>query len=326
MTTALPTGRGTDPYTHLQTDLGAPELGKDSFIDAELLQHFSDLLYRVKLKRGGAACVYVLFEHKSAPDGWVAFQLLRYLVRIWEAEQRNGAAKLPLILPLVFYHGSERWRVARSFSALLDGHELPELRRYAPEFEYHLCNLSAYGEDELKGQVRLRVWLLLLKHIFSEQLGAKLPEILTLLVQSQEQTALEYLRTVLRYVSAARKITLDELQSALIAALPQEEGGLMQTLAGTWIQQGIERGRQEAVGSLAETWIKQGIEQGRQALASLTVRQLQHRLGILDVETRAQLSASPIERLEQLGEALLDFNTHAELTVWLSKHTAGSNR
>jgi predicted transposase/invertase (TIGR01784 family) len=72
-------------------DLSAPEIVKDSFIDEELRQHFSDLLYRVNLKSGGDALVYILFEHKSGPDEWVAFQLLRYEVRIWESERRNGA-------------------------------------------------------------------------------------------------------------------------------------------------------------------------------------------------------------------------------------------
>src|SRR5215813_2862601 len=71
-------------------DLSVPELAKDSFIDEELRQHFSDLLYRVKLRSGDDAFVYILFEHKSTPDGWTAFQLLRYEVRIWETERRNG--------------------------------------------------------------------------------------------------------------------------------------------------------------------------------------------------------------------------------------------
>jgi predicted transposase/invertase (TIGR01784 family) len=62
-----------------ELDLTAPELVKDSFVDAELQQHFSDLLYQVRLKRGGEAYAYVLFEHKSAPDAWVAFQVLRYV-------------------------------------------------------------------------------------------------------------------------------------------------------------------------------------------------------------------------------------------------------
>jgi hypothetical protein len=34
--------------------------------------------------RGSRALVSVLFEHKSSTDRWVSFQLLRYMVRIWE--------------------------------------------------------------------------------------------------------------------------------------------------------------------------------------------------------------------------------------------------
>ncbi|HEX5083364.1 MAG TPA: Rpn family recombination-promoting nuclease/putative transposase [Blastocatellia bacterium] len=88
-------------------DLTAPEMVKDSFIDEELRQHFSDLLYRVNLKRGGDALVYILFEHKSSPDEWVAFQLLRYEVRIWESERRNGAEKLPMISRWFFITGEK---------------------------------------------------------------------------------------------------------------------------------------------------------------------------------------------------------------------------
>lgn len=85
----------------------------------------------------------------------------------------------------------------------------------------------------------------------------------------------------------------------------------MQTLAEGWIKEGIER----------------GIEQGRQeALGSLAVRQLQHRLGILDAETRTQISALPVEQLEQLGEALLDFSTRNELMGWLHEHAAGGTQ
>jgi predicted transposase/invertase (TIGR01784 family) len=58
-------------------DMDSAERLPDSFVDPELREHFSDLLYRVKLKRGGDAFVYVLMEHKSSPDNTVAFQLLR---------------------------------------------------------------------------------------------------------------------------------------------------------------------------------------------------------------------------------------------------------
>ena len=63
------------PDVAVELDVTTPEISKDSFVDAELQPHLSDLLYRVSLKEGGPAYVYLLFEHKSAPDGWVALQL-----------------------------------------------------------------------------------------------------------------------------------------------------------------------------------------------------------------------------------------------------------
>lgn len=46
---------------------------KESFIDAHLRQHFSDVLYQVQTKRGKSVYIYQLFEHKSYSDPWVAF-------------------------------------------------------------------------------------------------------------------------------------------------------------------------------------------------------------------------------------------------------------
>jgi hypothetical protein len=57
---------------------------------------------------------------KRAPDAWVAFQVLRYLVRIWEQALEQKVKKLPPIFPLVLYHGRARWRAARDFGALIE--------------------------------------------------------------------------------------------------------------------------------------------------------------------------------------------------------------
>ena len=185
------------PEIAASLDLSAPEIVKDSFIDEELRQHFSDLLYRVNLKSGGDALVYILFEHKSGPDEWVAFQLLRYEVRIWESERRNGAEKLPLVFPLVFYHGREKWNVARQFSALFAKEDLNQFRKYLPEFEHYLCDLSVYNEVELKGAARTKAALTALRYIFTEGLTPRLADIIRLVLQDEGQSGIEYLRTVI---------------------------------------------------------------------------------------------------------------------------------
>jgi predicted transposase/invertase (TIGR01784 family) len=284
-------------------DLSAPEMVKDSFIDEELRQHFSDLLYRVNLKRGGDALVYILFEHKSGPDEWVAFQLLRYEVRIWEAERRNGAEKLPLIFPLVFYHGRERWNVSRHFSALFATEDIEKFRKYLPEFEHYLCDLSVFNEVELKGAARTQVALALLRYIFSEALPQRLGEIFSLLLQSEEQTAIEYLRTVLRYLSAAAYPPTDtELKEALSTVFPEKEGGLMQSFAETWLEEGREEGRQ-------------------QGAAAIALRLIHSRFGILEAEMSDRIRALPLEKIEQLSEALFHFTSRDDLNAWLLEHS-----
>ena len=65
-------------------DPDSSELVKDSFTDSELGEYFSDMIYKVRLKDGGTAHIYILFEHKSYSDPMSGFQILCYMVRIWE--------------------------------------------------------------------------------------------------------------------------------------------------------------------------------------------------------------------------------------------------
>ncbi|MEK7832858.1 MAG: Rpn family recombination-promoting nuclease/putative transposase, partial [Acidobacteriota bacterium] len=55
------------PEVAATLDLNTLEPIKDSFVDPELREHFSDLLYRVGLQGGGSAYACLLFEHKSTP-------------------------------------------------------------------------------------------------------------------------------------------------------------------------------------------------------------------------------------------------------------------
>ena len=106
------------PEIVAELDLRKIELVNDDFIDEELNEHLADLLYRVKLKHGDEAFVFVLFEHKSAPEKFVAFQILRYIVRLWERLEEQGIKNLPPVYPIVFYHGRRPWRINRNLRSL----------------------------------------------------------------------------------------------------------------------------------------------------------------------------------------------------------------
>ena len=86
----------------------------------------------------------------------------------------------------------------------------------------------------------------------------------------------------------------------VIAGIPTDQ--LLHTRAA---QDLLDRGRQE------------GEAQGE---AKVTLRQLNRRCGPLSETTTAEIQALPLEQLEALAEALLDFSGPADLATWLEEH------
>ena len=108
------------------TKLAAPDIAErfgdprvrvesGSLVDPEFRSHQTDLLIRLE-RDADEALVYVLYEHKSAPDRWVSLQLLRYLGAIWHRSRPpRVVGRLPQIVPVVIYHGSRRWTSSLGF-------------------------------------------------------------------------------------------------------------------------------------------------------------------------------------------------------------------
>jgi len=75
-----------------------------------------------------------------------------------------------------------------------------------------------------------------------------------------------------------------------------------------------QQDREQAV----QEGVQQGIQQGRQqGEAYLLIRQLQRRFGEIPQNLQETIRNLPVERLEDLGLALLDFNTLTDLENWL---------
>ena len=83
-------------------------------------------------------------------------------------------------------------------------------------------------------------------------------------------------------------------------------------------QELIEEGRQEGRQAGRQEGLQQGQAEGRRAeAASMTLRLLTRICGPLDDVTIARIQALPLEQLEALGLALLDFRGAADLAAWL---------
>ncbi|MBN3940658.1 MAG: DUF4351 domain-containing protein [Nostoc sp. NMS9] len=71
-----------------------------------------------------------------------------------------------------------------------------------------------------------------------------------------------------------------------------------------------QRGREQA--------IQEGNKQGEQRLV---IRQLNRRIGEMDMSLIERIQGLSIEQLENLGEALLDFSSVADLETWLNQQS-----
>jgi len=274
---------------------------RDSFLDPDLALHPTDLLYAVDLRDGGTGYVHVLFEHKSYVESQIGLDLLRYRVRIWEQWRSAGnSGRLPVVVPVVVYHGAANWQVSRQFAEEVD--DVPALRAYVPTCVYHLIDLSAHRDDELRGAVVLHTALLTLKYIFRDELRQRLPQILELLRElAQSSSGLDYVRTLLRYLAQAAtvdRLNADELRQAVTQTL-SNGGELMQTIAEQWEQQAMERGIARGI----ERGIEQGIEQGE---ARLLKQLLTWRFGALPAGIENQLSGADAARVEAWAKRALD--------------------
>ncbi len=252
-------------------DFNTLAMVKDSFIDEKLKKYFSDKLFKINFLKNGWAYLYVLFEHKSYPDLFSGYQVLKYKVRIWDQvikeneAQKKTARKnrkkglavssvphlenLPLIIPMVFYHGAQAWNIPLDFKSLIDENRPSGTNHFIPNFEYLLCDLSKYSDKDLIGTVHYQVTMLLLKYIFHNDINVRLPGILKILNKlKSKQTILEFLETILEYlVKGTNRFTEKNIEDALEHAIPEltKGGEIMQTLAEKWFFEGKEEGKEE---------------------------------------------------------------------------------
>jgi hypothetical protein len=229
-------------------DLDSLELQKDTFVDEELRESYSDLLYSVQFadQDGQSGQVYLLLEHKSQSDPMTCFQLLRYIVRIWEQRLRNGQSLCP-IFPLVVYHGQEAWSASASLEELIGGPR--NLFEYGVRLAYPVLDIGRIPDESLAGEPFLQSILGLLKYGRSRDFQDKLEFLLRCLLESGDgELHLGHLKAVVVYISAVSpSIPLEVLEMNFEKMFP------MQYEPGSIADEYIKKGRLEGEIHLIQT-------------------------------------------------------------------------
>ncbi|MBF0420642.1 MAG: Rpn family recombination-promoting nuclease/putative transposase, partial [Magnetococcales bacterium] len=232
-----------------------PELVGGSFVDQELQEYLTDRLFRVKSVHGQEAFLYALIDHKSYPDRFVAWQLLRYMVRALEQWERENPERnrLPPIVPLVVYHGADTWRIPNNYLALVD--TPTGWRPYLLDFQFSLFDLGHVENHKLSKQPYLRAWLLAAKYATRD--GKQL-EIKDLLIEVLAEVPDDDFMLIMRYVvETYRRYDEEDVREIIRRVRPGEEEKMMSQFAQSVIentnpkwaqmvrQEGWQEGRQE---------------------------------------------------------------------------------
>ena len=93
------------PETLLKVcDLRTLHLESGHFVEDDLRPFYADILYSLKTTAGDGY-IYALIEHQSTPDRHMAFRLMRYAIAAMQRHLDAGHDRLPLVIPVLFYHG-----------------------------------------------------------------------------------------------------------------------------------------------------------------------------------------------------------------------------
>ena len=183
------------------------ELTKETFIGNDHKESRTDLLYKIPLKSGSFAYIYLLFEHKSYYDPKIFTQLLEYLSKIynWQIENQEN---LTIVIPFVFYHGERGWDLGETFLDNFPVNSIPEeFLKFIPNFAIQLLELKSKGKAFQTRNLALRLYLRMIQIIreIPEEFKIHLKEIYTSLREEKNFTKrIEILRNLLEYLSRAR--------------------------------------------------------------------------------------------------------------------------
>ncbi|HHQ6602477.1 TPA: Rpn family recombination-promoting nuclease/putative transposase [Serratia fonticola] len=249
-------------------DLNTLKLESGSFVEDNLRQYFSDVLYSLKTTAGDDGYVHVLIEHQSTPDQHMAFRLIRYAVAAMQRHLEAGHKKLPLVIPMLFYTGkrspypySTRW---------LDEFANPELAGKLYSAAFPLVDVTVIPDDEIAGHRSMAALTLLQKHIHHRDLAELVDRLAPILLAGYLSSS-QVVSLVHYIVQAGETSDAEAFVRQLAQRVPQHGDTLMtiaQQLEQKGIEKGIQLGRQEghsegerdATLKIARTMLQNGLD------------------------------------------------------------------
>ena len=260
-------------------------LDKEVFTDVTLgEQHEVDLVMKAKL-RDTEAFFLVHVENQAKARAEFSKRMFRYFARLTEKYD------LPVYPVVVFSYDTPLRPEPHEFRVAFPG-------RTVLRFDYAVIQLNRLPWRRFVRQANPVAAALMAKMKMSERDRPRVKlECLRLLATLRLDPARS--RLIGGFVDSYLTLSAQELKQyeREFAALDPQERQTTMALVSSWEQRGIDRGKEHMISLL-----------------------IQDRFGPMPAETAAQIARLPSEQFDELGRALLRFDTLTDLDRWLSLH------
>lgn len=239
-------------------DLKTLRLESGSFIEDDLRAYYSDVLWSLKT-RAGDGYIYTIIEHQSTADPHMAFRLMHYAIAVMQRHLAAGHKKLPLVIPMLFYHGAASpypWSLC-----WLDEFDDPKSARHLYATAFPLVDITVVPDDEIMQHRRMALLELIQKHIRKRDLLGLAEKLAILLVKGHAND--NQLKALFNYLKqAGDSARFSEFLQVVAERLPQHKERLM-TIAERLRQEGHLHGLQEGHMKGLQEGLQTGLQQGK---------------------------------------------------------------
>ena len=235
-----------------------------TYIDDQLKGFYSDVVYNCRYKGNISVKITLLFEHKSYVPKYPHVQLIIYMGGVWSRQIKEGEP-ISLIIPMVIYHGKNKWEY-RSFASYFKGEVDEYLLSFIPTFDFLLTNLKADSVEDIRERYRLlslQMGFLLMKSIHEDTLLDQLEEVFQGVDKLlKDEQGCKYFELLIVYLYYGSKLDAKEIMEKAYH-ISQQAGELADSTAMRLIQQGRTEGWAKGRTEGRTEGIKEGEKRGK---------------------------------------------------------------
>jgi predicted transposase YdaD len=284
---------------------------KEIFTDiARGEKHEADIVVKARLK-DTEAFFLIHVENQAKAQPAFAERMFRYFARLYEKYN------LPVYPVAVLSWDRPKREQSNRFVVKLSDFVVNE-------FQYHAIQLNRLDwRDYLHSDNPVAAALMAKMNVApKDRPRVKLECLKTIAMKRLDPAKTRLLLYIVDSYLPLRGGQQEEFEERLEEAGMVEKEAVMD-MTTSWERRGMEKGLakglEEGRRKGRELGLEQGRQEGRQALAEVVLAFLHRQVGALPEEQAHRVSDLPMEGLENLSKALLDFHTSDDLDAWLMR-------